>query len=341
MGEKRDKVFKKMDFCIECRKETEYFLQKKDVVKTIRDKEYAFGITVAICTECREEMSIPGLIDKNIQEIDKQYRTVEGIVSTEDIEKLMKIYKIGKAPLSIALGFGEVTIPRYLEGQVPSKEYSDIVKAALTSPAYMKERLKENRKKLTDAAYKKAMAAADSLESLFAVSEEMLRVIAYVFEKMEEVTPLMLQKLLYFIQGIYLAIYGRPIFMEDCRAWIHGPVYPEVYDLFRDFKYNPIDDARFALLEGMTDDLTEDKKKVIDLVVNTFGIYSGKVLERITHNEEPWKNARKGYADSIPSSELLSKESIMKYYVAVNRQYGIDTEDGLRIYIRDMFDRAL
>ena len=35
------------DFCIECRKETEYLLQKKDIVKIIRDKEYVFGITVA------------------------------------------------------------------------------------------------------------------------------------------------------------------------------------------------------------------------------------------------------------------------------------------------------
>lgn len=328
------------DFCTMCRKETEYLLQKKNIAKTIRDKEYTFGITVAVCMECGEEMSIPGLFDKNVQEIDEQYRSVEGLVKIEDIEKLMKIYKIGKAPLSLALGFGEITIPRYLEGQVPSKDYSDIVKAALASPAYMKERLKENRGKITDAAYKKAMTAADSLESLFSVSEKMLRVIAYVFEKLEEVTPLMLQKLLYFIQGIYSALYGRPIFVEDCRAWIHGPVYPEVYDLFRDFKYNPIDDARFVLLEGIADTLTEDEKKVIDLVVNTFGMYGGKILERITHNEDPWKNARKGYCDSIPSSELLPKKSIMRYYVAVNEKYRIDSEDGLRHYIHDMLEKA-
>lgn len=328
------------DFCTTCREETEYYLQKKDIVKTIRDKEYTFGITVAVCAKCGEEMSIPGLIDKNVKEIDDQYRAVEGLVNIEDIEKVMKLYKIGKAPLSLTLGFGEVTVPRYLEGQVPSKEYSDIVKAALASPAYMKERLKDNREKITDAAYKKAMAAADSLENLFSVSEKLLRVIAYVFEKLEEVTPLMLQKLLYFIQGVYSALYGRPIFTEDCRAWIHGPVYPEVYDMFRDFKYNPIDDARFALLEGTADVLTDDEKKVIDLVVNTFGIYGGKVLERITHNEDTWKEARKGYGDSIPSSELLSKERIMKYYIAVNKKYGIDTEDGLRTYIRDMLDKA-
>ena len=101
------------DFCIECRKETEYNLQKKEITKKIRDKEYTFIITKAICTECGKEMSIPGIIDKNITEIDEKYRTAEGIISIDDIEKLMKIYKIGKAPLSLALGFGEVTIPRY------------------------------------------------------------------------------------------------------------------------------------------------------------------------------------------------------------------------------------
>ncbi len=330
----------RMDFCIECRKETGYLLRKKNIVKTIRDKEYTFGITAAICAECGGEMSIPGLIDKNVREIDEQYRAAEGLVTVDDIEKLMKIYKIGKAPLSLALGFGEVTIPRYLEGQVPSKEYSDIVKAALASPAYMKRRLTENRNKLTDAAYRKAVAAADSIMSLFSVSGKMLRVIARIFEKLEEVTPLMLQKLLYFTQGIFSALYGRPIFAEDCRAWVHGPVYPEVYELFRDFKYNPIDDARFALLEGTEDVLTDDEKKVIDLVVNTFGMYGGKVLERITHNEEPWKAARKGYGDSIPSSELLQKERIMRYYIAVNKRYGIDKEDGLQSYIHDMLKKA-
>jgi putative prophage ps3 protein 01 len=328
------------DFCIECRKETDYILKKKDIIKNIRDKDYTFSITTAICTECGEEMSIPGLIDKNVREIDDQYRLAEGLVSIDDIERFMKIYNIGKAPLSLAIGFGEVTISRYLEGQVPSKEYSDIIKAALSSPTYMKKKLVKNREKLTDAAYRKAFAAAESIERLFSVSDKMLRVISYIFEKLEEVTPLMLQKLLYFIQGLYLALYKKPIFEEDCRAWIHGPVYPDVYELFRDFKYNPIDDARFAILNGTKDALTDGEKRVIELVVNTFGMYSGKVLEKITHNEDPWMEARKGYDDSIPSNELLSKEQIMKYYIMTNEKYKIDTEDGLRAYIKDMLDKV-
>lgn len=324
------------DFCIECRKDTEYILQKKSVIKTIKEKEYSFDITVAVCAECGEEMSILGLIDKNVQEIDEQYRVKEGIVTIDDIEKMMKIYKIGKAPLSLALGFGEVTVTRYLAGQIPSKEYSDIMRSALSSPVYMKELLMKNKDKIADAAYNKGMSAATQLENLFAVSEKMLRVISYVFEALKEVTPLMLQKLLYFIQGISYALYNQPMFVEDCEAWAHGPVYPKVYDLFRDFKYNPIDDARFVILDGIADELTDDERKAIDLVINTFGLYGGKVMERITHNEVPWRNARRGFDENIPSNELITKESIKSYYEAVNKEYGIDSEDGLNRYIQDM-----
>lgn len=72
--------------------------------------------------------------------------------------------------------------------------------------------MNENKDKIASAAYNKAMEAAVQLEKLFSVSDKMLRVISYVFEKLEEVTPLMLQKLLYFIQGESYALNGEPIF---------------------------------------------------------------------------------------------------------------------------------
>jgi uncharacterized phage-associated protein len=326
----------KFDFCTVCRKNTEYTLQKKNIIKIIKGKEYTFSITSAVCNECGKEMGIPGLIDKNIQEVDEQYRTYEGIVSIEDIEKLMKIYKIGKGPLSLALGFGEVTITRYLSGQIPSKEYSNDIRAALSSPTYMKKKLYENKDKIAPAAYSKSINAAVQLENLFSVSDKMLRVIFHVFKKLDEVTPLMLQKLLYFIQGVSYALNGKPMFFENCQAWVHGPVYPEVYDMFRDFKYNPIEDVRFAIFGGTEDELTEDEQGVIDLVVNTFGEYGGKALEKITHSETPWKDARKGYEDGIPSHEPLSMESIKSYYVEKNAIYDFSSEVGLKKYIREI-----
>ena len=38
-----------------------------------------------------------------------------------------------------------------------------------------------------------------------------------------------LQKALYYIQGFFYAFYRAFLFSEDCEAWVHGPVYRDVY----------------------------------------------------------------------------------------------------------------
>lgn len=326
---------RKIDFCTQCRKETAYHLHKKIIQKVIKEKTYDFEIIVAICDECGETMDIPGLMDINMRSIDEQYRKEEGLVSIDDIKKIMDIYNIGKAPLSIALGFGEITITRYLAGQVPSKEYSDIIKKSLSSPNYMIKLLNENAERMGEIAYKKAIQAADKIAGLFCVSDKMLLTLSYIFDQMQEITPLALQKLLYFIQGIYMVTFGEPLYREDCMAWVHGPVYEEVYNLFKDFKYNPIEDNRFAIFKERFEELSDQEKKVIDLVINSFGKYSGKVLEKITHDETPWKNARSDYEPLQPSREIISKSEIMKYFSQIAEKYGVDTEKNLDSYIQN------
>lgn len=325
---------RKAAFCTQCRKVMKYQLHKKIVQKMIKEKMYDFEIIVAICDNCGETMDIPGLMDFNMKSIDEQYRKEEGLVSIDDINKLMNIYNIGKAPLSIALGFGEITITRYLAGQIPSKEYSEIIKKALSSPNYMIKLLNENAEKMGETAYRKAMQAAEKIAGLFCISDKMLLTLSYIFDQMKEITPLALQKILYFIQGIYMVLYKEPLYKEDCMAWVHGPVYEEVYDLFKDFKYNPIDDNRFAIFKDRFEELSIQEKKVIDLVINTFGKYSGKVLEKITHNETPWQNARTDYEPLESSREIIEKSEIMNYFSQVAEKYGIDTEEKLNCYIR-------
>ena len=325
------------DFCTECRRETSYTLKKIKINQTIREKKYTFEITAAFCNECGGEMGIPGLMDYNVKEMDEQYRKAEEIITVEDIERLMKLYNIGKAPLSLALGFGEVTISRYLAGQVPSKEYSDIMLHALASASYMKELLDQNREKIGETAYKKAYTAATQLENLYvAVPVELLAVIAYIFSALHEVTPLTLQKLLYYIQGNYVAIYDKPLFDAPCEAWVHGPVYRNVYNLFRDFKYNPIDDDRFVPLKESALPLTLEAKEVVDRVLDTFGMYSGKVLENITHKEAPWLDARKGFLPDETSHAEISLDAMKSYFKKVDEKYNIRTEEGLRKYISKM-----
>ena len=328
---------KKEDFCVYCREVRPYSVVRKNIRERIRDKDYSFVITTYVCDCCHHEMSVPGVFDLNSREIDEQYRRAESIVSIEDIKDLMKIYNIGKTPLSLALGFGEITITRYLEGQVPSKEYSDVIRRALSSPSFMKEMLVRNREKIAEPAFRKAMKAAQDLEKAFQISDKMQGLIAYIFHAIDEVAPMALQKLLYYIQGVYSAVSGQFMFSETCEAWCHGPVYPNVCNLLRDFRYNPADDARFAVLRGKMNLLSEYERHAADLVLGTFGRYGGKALELITSKEDPWVKAREGYGPDESSGAEISNDSIKEYFTSVNLKYPLNSEKGLNDYISAMF----
>ncbi len=323
-------------FCIECRKETGYEIRKGQCTHCIRGQEYTFKILKAVCEECGEEVNLPGLMDSNAKSIDKQYRALEDLVSVEDINTLMEIYNIGKAPLSLALGFGEITITRYLQGQYPSVEYSNIIRKALSDVDFMMDCLEENKAKVGDTAFKKSWSAAMELKELIdSVSEKMLITISYIFEKTGEITLLALQKILYYIQGIFMVNYDRPLFSEECQAWVHGPVYEEVYDMFKGFKYNPIEDKRFVIFRDRFQLLTDEEKNVIDMVLNSFGMYSGKTLEGIAHKEAPWAEAFDDNNVCGYTNEPITKEAIRDYFKSISNKFDLTTEDGLKKYIKE------
>ena len=108
--------------------------------------------------------------------------------------------------------------------------------------------------------------------------------------------------------------------MPPCEAWVHGPVYRNVYNLFRDFKYNPIDDDRFVPLKESALPLTPEAKEV----------------ESITHKETPWLDARKGFLPDETSHAEISLDAMKSYFKKVDEKYNIRTEDGLRKYIAKM-----
>ena len=200
----------------------------------------------------------------------------------------------------------------------------------------MKEMLLKNRGKIAEAAFRKAMSAAEDLEKAFLISDKMQGAIAYIFHALDEASPLALQKLLYYIQGVYSALTGKLMFSETCEAWRRGPVYPNVYSLFRGFRYSLVDDARFAVLRDKKDLLSDDERQAADLVLGTFGRYGGKALELIARKEDPWVKAREGYGPDESSSAEISNDSIKEYFTSVNRKYPLGSEKGLNDYISEM-----
>ncbi len=111
--------------------------------------------------------------------------------------------------------------------------------------------------------------------------------------------------------------------------YIQGNYYAAIYD-------KPLLDAPFVPLKESALPLTPEAKEVVDRVLDTFGMYSGKVLESITHKEAPWLDARKGFLPDETSYAEISLDAMKEYFKKVDEKYAVRTEDGLRKYIGTM-----
>lgn len=122
------------------------------------------------------------------------------------------------------------------------------------------------------------------------------------------VSNLKLQKLLYYIQGWNLGLRGEPVFMEPIQAWIHGPVVPAVFREYRDFKWTPVADSPGPI------ELKVAVKNHINAVLGAYGKFAASQLEALSHGESPWIDARQGIAPNEPSTNVITHESMRKYF---------------------------
>ncbi len=120
-------------------------------------------------------------------------------------------------------------------------------------------------------------------------------------------TNLKLQKLVYYAQAWYLALKDEPLFDGEFEAWIHGPVNTHLYNRFRHYRWNPIDENPERRIEA-------DVADYLDEIIDVFGGETAYNLERMTHSEEPWIEARGGIPNNTPSSSIISQETMKSYY---------------------------
>jgi len=126
----------------------------------------------------------------------------------------------------------------------------------------------------------------------------------------ELLTNLKLQKLVYYAQAWHLAVTGKPLFKEDFQAWVHGPVCPDLYHEYRYCRWQPI--VLTSLPEEPT--FAPESEEVLNQVVDLYLGESAYTLQRMTHSEDPWVNARKGLASDSPSNRIISQKSMKEYY---------------------------
>lgn len=130
------------------------------------------------------------------------------------------------------------------------------------------------------------------------------------------VSPLKLQKLLYYSQVWFFVKNKNKLFEDKISAWIFGPV---VYDVWSNFKFVkrcsiiPESRANEASLNDVVLNHLED-------VWKAYGHLSGSELVDLSHSELPWKNSRKGLLDNEPSDNevIIDKSTTVDFILGLS-----------------------
>lgn len=128
----------------------------------------------------------------------------------------------------------------------------------------------------------------------------------------DTISPLKLQKLLYYCQAWHLAVFGKPIFDERIEAWAHGPVIPSQYGRFAFMLRN--EQIKINRLNIEPPSISGDSGQLLNEVLDLYGEHSASYLEALTHKEFPWIEARKGLEPWERSNEEITHDSMIRFY---------------------------
>lgn len=318
----------RLAYCNECEDLVEFYVSNEMISEEYKTEKISYRFEVGRCKYCGTEVATD--IDYNSRKSEakiKAYKRQKGIIALDEISEILRKYDVGKETLADIAGFGKVTIKRYYDGFIPAKEYSDVLYKMLNDESFFMESVRKNEGKLKAVAYRKIMAR---YERLCEIGKSKLdQIVNYIITNLGEVTPLALEKLLAFSNGVNYAMNGSRLIDEECQAWQHGPVYPKVYNQYKEFGYKPIDTGIYSSHGCMQSLLSEEEIKAIQLVIHTFGLYSSKTLEKISHLQEPWIEKRIGYRENEPGNEVIDEQSVERFY----KENGLNSEEAIMKYI--------
>ena len=73
-------------------------------------------------------------------------------------------------------------------------------------------------------------------------------------------------------------------------------------------------ELRNDISKGNADNLSEDQKDTINIILKDYGQMEPYELREMTHKEEPWKNARGDLAEGASCNCIISKKCMGSYY---------------------------
>lgn len=231
-----------------------------------------------------------------------------GVITSEEIRQILEKYRIGKKPLAKLLGWGETTIIRYMEGDIPTTEYSNKLRALLDNPEFYYDLLIKRKDCLTNVAYKKSKKAV-----LSKIMASKIYAVAYyiIYKSDAEIYASYIQYLLYYIQAFSLCLYDKEMFQEDYSINNEQIPYLKLYQSMKR--------CGIHKLELGEEFITDEERELIDEVYEVFLWYGSKTLQALMNYEKTiLQISRDKY-----NNKIISKESIKEYFKDICDKYDI------------------
>ena len=138
-----------------------------------------------------------------------------------------------------------------------------------------------------------------------------------------DLSPMKLQKLVYFAHGCCLALLDRPLLNEPIEAWRYGPVINSLYQEFKKFGNSHLTKkAQIADEDGKLIDFPSPTDQnivaLLDKILESYGRYTAFQLSNATHYDgTPWDitwNSKLSDIDYSSSGNRIINNSKIKFH---------------------------
>ncbi|PGW26856.1 type II TA system antitoxin MqsA family protein [Bacillus cereus] len=334
-------------FCFECCEETNVYLDTKLCTATYQNKEFTYTAEIYRCKNCKNEIHSDQLFNKNLKNSIEIFQKLNKMLTANDFKYIREnIYNLSVRTLAAIIGCSPATISKYENGALQSKQH-DLQFKLLISPKNMvnlveasNDELKPNELQKINERLQFLLEAVKVEELLKGLESEIdlpdfeiedSKIETLSLEKLEgffilkghvmtenegydyRVSNLKLQKLMYYAVGWYSAITKSELIDADFEAWKHGPVIKDTYHKYKGLGADSIPlELEYDSLESLN--LHPIQLKVLEWAWEKYSHFDGKYLENMTHEEEPWKNARIGLSPEMGSNRIIGKSDIHSYF---------------------------
>ena len=154
--------------------------------------------------------------------------------------------------------------------------------------------------------------------------ESTLERVASWFLNKESMSNKKLQKLCYYAYCWYIVFFNdaettskssernMQVLCEDrFQAWIHGPVSPRLYHRYKAYGWHSIPKVETKPI------IAPEIEDLLKQVWEAYGAFNADELEALSHQEAPWKNARKDVRYGEACSNEISNYDILQYYASL------------------------